>query len=151
MNSASLTGKDTTIIDDRIFEDFGEGDVVSIEFPDDLVEAKVGKNGNVIYVFKNTGKRANVTIRVLLGSKDDKFLNSKLSLYEQNPPAFILMDADFIKKVGDGKGNITNVIYNFSGGLMKKYPGTKENTDGDIEQAIAIWEIIFGNSRRIES
>ena len=147
----SLTGKDTSIIDDRVLNDFGDGDVVNIEFPNNIVEGKVGKNGNVLYAYNSTGNQVTVTMRLLRSSPDDKFFNTKLIQYKQNPAGFILMEGEFIKKVGDGKGNITNDIYKLSGGIIQKMIGGKENVEGDTEQALSIYQLFFANTDRIES
>src|SRR4030042_2643319 len=147
----SLTGKDTSIIDDRVLNDFGDGDVVNIEFLNNIVEGKVGKNGNVLYAYNSTGNQVTVTMRLLRSSPDDKFFNTKLIQYKQNPAGFILMEGEFIKKVGDGKGNITNDIYKLSGGIIQKMIGGKENVEGDTEQALSIYQLFFANTDRITS
>jgi hypothetical protein len=147
--NVSLTGNDSTVILDRIFNDFTDGDVVVLEFPNNLVEAKTGKNGNIIYAYNSTGKVVNVTIRILKGSADDKFLNNQLNIYIQNPPAYVLMEAEFTKRIGDGTGNVTNEIYKLSGGIIQKYPGAKENVEGDTESAVTIYNIVFGNNERL--
>jgi len=147
--SVALTGKDTTIILDRVFKDFGEGDVINIEFPDNLVDTKVGKNGNAIVSLKNSGLRSNVTLRVLAGSPDDKFLNSQLVAFKNDPPSYVLMPAAFVKRVGDGKGNVTNVTYDMNGGFIEKIPGAKDNTEGESEQGEAIYNLVFVNNDRI--
>jgi hypothetical protein len=147
----SLTGKDTSIIDDRVLNDFGDGDVVNIEFPNNIVEGKVGKNGNVLYAYNSTGNQVTVTMRLLRGSPDDKFFNTKLIQYKQNPAGFILMEGEFIKKVGDGKGNITNDIYRLAGGIIQKMVGGVENVEGNTDQALSIYQLFFANTDRIES
>jgi len=147
--SVALTGKDTTILDSRMLTDFATGDVVNIEAPNNLVELKQGKNGNAIYAYNSTGKQVNVTIRVIRGTADDKYLTSRMQEYINDPPAFILISGEFIKRSGDGKGNITNEVYTMSGGVIQKMPGGKENVEGDTEQAISIYVIVFSNADRV--
>lgn len=148
MGSVALTGKDTTILSDRIFNDFGTGDTVTIDFPNNLAEGKVGKNGNVIYAYNASGKTSTAVIRVLAGSSDDKFLNSKMQEYINDSAKFVLISGEFIKRVGDGKGNVTSIVYLFDGGVIQKIPGGKENVEGDTEQAIAIYTLLFANTDR---
>jgi len=148
MGSVSLTGKDTTIMNDRIFGDFGDGDCVNLEFPNNLVEAKVGKNGNSIYAFNASGRLVNVKCRVLLGSSDDKYLNSEMTRYINDPASYTLLLGEFIKRVGDGAGNVTNITYKVDGGIVQKVPGAKENVSGDTEQALAEYTIVFANTDR---
>lgn len=147
--SVSLTGKDTIIIDSRILNDLGTGDVANLEFPNNLVEAKTGKNGNVIYAYNASGKVTNVTLRVIRGSADDKYLASRMQEYINDPPTFILIAGEFIKRVGDGAGNITADIYTMKGGVVQKIPGGKENVEGDTEQALSIYVIVFANTDRV--
>jgi hypothetical protein len=149
--SVSLTGNDTLIIDTRIMKDLANGDTCVLDFPNNLMEAKVGKNGNAIFAFNSTGQTVNNKLRVIRGSADDKYLNSRLNEYLNDPPGFVLMKGEFIKRVGDGAGNITNEIYKVNGGIPQKFPSAKENVEGDIEQAVAEWNIVFVNADRILS
>lgn len=147
--SVSLTGKDTTIINERVFSDLATGDCVSLTFPNNLAEALIGKNGNTIYAFNSTGKQCTATIRVIRGSADDKYLASQMTSYINDPAAYVLLSGEFIKRAGDGAGNITADIYQMRGGMVQKIPETKENVEGDTEQAITIYQIIFANTSRI--
>lgn len=147
--SVALTGKDTTILDTRMLTDFGTGDVVNITVPNNLVEVKQGKNGNAIFAYNASGKQVLTTIRVIRGSPDDKYLSARMQEYINDPAAFIPIAGEFIKRIGDGTGNITNEVYQMSGGVIQKMPEVKENIEGDTEQAIAIYPIIFANNDRV--
>lgn len=151
--SVSLTGKDTISIGSRglaprILADLADGDTGMLDFPNNLVEAKTGKNGNTIYAFNSTGVVGTMTIRTLRGSADDKYLNSEMNRYKQDPASYTLLDGEIIKRVGDGIGNVTNDVYSLDGGIVQKMPNVKENVEGDTEQAVTIWQIIFANSDR---
>ena len=153
MGGVSLTGNDTVAIGAtgaalRIFADFGDGDTVNLDFPNNLVEAKTGKNGNTIYAFNATGQVVAVLIRVLRGSPDDKFLNAEMNLYLADPAAYPLLAGEFIKRIGDGAGNVINDVYKIAGGIVQKIPTVKENVEGDTEQAITIYQILFANTER---
>jgi hypothetical protein len=149
--SVSLTGNDTIIIAARVFRDLADGNVGMIEFPNNLVEVKNGKNGNRIYALNAQGGIANLTLRLIRGSSDDKYLNSRLAEYRNDPASFILMDGEFVKRVGDGQGNVTSDVYRLDGGIIQKVPGVKDNVEGDTEQAVSIWNITFGNTNRAMS
>lgn len=146
--SVSLTGSDTTIINNRVINDLSDADCVNLDFPNELATVKTGKNGNVIYAFNETGKQATVTLRILRGSSDDKFLNGLITNMKSNFSGFILMTGEFIKKVGDGEGNITRDTYIMSGGVFKKQVGGKTNAEGDTEQSVVIYELEFSNAPR---
>jgi len=153
MGGVSLTGNDTVAIGAtgaalRIFNDFGDGDTVNLDFPNNLVEAKTGKNGNTIYAFNATGQVVNATIRVLRGSPDDKYLNSEMNLYLKDPAAYPLLAGEFIKRIGDGTGAVINDVYKIGGGVVQKIPTVKENVEGDTEQSITIYIILFANTER---
>jgi hypothetical protein len=152
--SVSLTGSDTTILSklgaqDRVMKDFGDGDCISIDIPNNLAEVKSGKDENAIIAFNASGQVATATLRIIAGSADDKFLNSEITSYKGNRAGYILLSGEFIKRVGNGAGVISNIIYKFSNGLVQKYPTTKENTDGDTEQSLTIYQLIFARVDRI--
>jgi hypothetical protein len=152
-NADSLTGADSAIFSQggeaqRVLKDFVDGDAFNVDFPNNLVEGKVGKNGNVIYAFNATGQTAEVTLRLILGSPDDKYMNAIASQYLLDPAAFVLIDGEFIKRSGDGQGNVNNVIYSLDGGIPRKLPNAKDNPEGDTEQSIAIWTMMFARTDR---
>lgn len=146
--SVALNGNDTIKIDSRIMKDLADGDTAMLDFPNDLAGVKVGKNGNVLFALNATGQTATMTIRVVMGSEDDKYMNSRLQEFRNDPPTFVLFKAELIKRVGDGAGNVVNNTYKVSGGIITKFPGAKENVEGDTEQNVAIYVITFANTDR---
>lgn len=146
--SVSLTGQDTIIIDGRVLNDLADGDAVMLDFPNDLAKAKASKNGNTIFAFDETGRLVEATVRVLLGSSDDKFLNSRMQEMKNGFSDFILMAGSFAKRVGDGKGNISSAIYQVTGGVFKKQIVAKTSAEGDVEQSVAVYSLTFGNGNR---
>lgn len=144
----ALTGDDSILINGNILTDFADGDVGAFTFPDKLVESKIGKNGNALFAFNAMGLRSEATLRTILGSPTDKYLNSLQKAYINDPASFTALGAEFIKRVGDGKGNVTNVSYTFAGGMLPNIPEAKENVAGETEQAVAIWKLTFANTDR---
>ena len=144
----SLTGRDVIKINTRILNDLADGDVGNLSFPNDLVALKTGKNGNSIYAFNYSGRQCEVTLRILRGSSDDLFMNNLLALMKNDPAGFSLLTGEFSKVIGDGSGNTKFDTYIMSGGVFKKQPDVKENVDGDTEQAIAIYSLLFSNAPR---
>lgn len=145
MGSVSLSGADTISIDGRNLADLADGDSVMLDFPNDLATVKASKNGNTIYAFNELGRVTEATIRVLLGSSDDKYLNSRLQEMKNGFSNFILVTGAFSKRVGDGKGNIATDVYQMSGGIFKKQVSAKTSAEGDAEQSVAVYVISFGN------
>ena len=68
---------------------------VAVAAPNDLAAAKSSKNGNVIYAFNESGRQVELSLRVLLGSDDDKFLNSRLQEQKSDFSGFILLTGSF--------------------------------------------------------
>lgn len=149
MSQVALSGQDTVVINSQIIRGFGDGDYVVVTFPNPIAAVKTGKNGNSIYAYNASGQQADCKIKVLRGSDDDKFLQNLLTQQNLNFAGTVLMTAQFVKKVGDGQGNITSDTYILSGGVFVKQVEGKSNAEGDTEQSQAIYEIKFSNSPRV--
>lgn len=146
--SVALNGNDTLLLDGIIQKDLADGDTAVLDFPNELAGVKKGKNGNMLFAFNSSGTQCTLTVRVVMGSTDDKYLNSRLQEFRNDPPSFVLFKAELIKRVGDGEGNIVNNTYKVSGGIITKIPGAKENVEGDTEQAVTIYVLTFANTDR---
>jgi hypothetical protein len=148
MGSVSLTGKDAIQIDGRNINDLADGDCGALTIPNDLAAVKSSKNGNTIYAYNESGRQVELSLRILLGSDDDKFLNSRLQEQKSDFSGFTLLAGSFAKRVGDGQGNVNTVVYQCAGGVFKKQPEAKTNAEGDTEQSVSVWVISFGNGDR---
>ena len=148
MASTSLTGADTIIIDGRVLHDLADGDCVALTFPNDIMAAKASKNGNTLYALSETGRLVECSIRVLIGSDDDKFLNSRMAEMRQDPANFVLLTGSFTKRSGDGTGAVASAVYQCSGGVFKKQVEAKTSAEGDTEQSVAVYNLLFGNGDR---
>jgi len=148
MATISMTGSDTIVINTRVLADLADGDCVELSYPNEIAQLKTGKNGNSIYGFNATGKHCDLKLRVIRGSSDDKFLNGLLAQQQNNFAGFPLMIGQFIKKLGNGLGQITSDTYVLSGGVFMKQVDAKENVEGDTEQSVVIYTFKFSNSPR---
>lgn len=146
--SVALSGSDSIILNGRVLVDLADQNCVELTFPTDIAQVKTGKNGNSIYGLNETGKQCEVKVRVLRGSSDDQFLNNLLIQQQANFAGTILMIGQFIKKIGDGQGNITSDTYIMSGGVFTKQVEGKMNVEGDTEQSVSIYMIKFSNAPR---
>lgn len=149
MSSNALSGNDTLTLDGRLMSDFADGDVIGLEFPNDSAALKTGKNGNTIYVENQTGKQAVLTIRMIPGSGDDKYLNNRRAQQFNDFSRFILMAGEFTKKIGDGQGNQTKISYQLSGGVFQKPTAAKNNVEGDTEASVGVYVMIFSAAPRL--
>lgn len=148
MSAISLTGSDVIQIDDRVLSDFSGDTPATITFPNDIAAAKVSKNGNIVYALNNTGLLVEFKIRLLLGSSDDKYVNSRLQEMKNNFSSFILLTGMFCKVVGDGAGNTESVVYQCSGGVFKRQVDAKSSASGDTEQSETEYTMLFRNDSR---
>lgn len=146
--SVSLTGADTIKINNRILSDLADGDCAVLTFPNEIATVKTGKDGNSIYAFNQTGKNCDLVLRVLRGSSDDKFLLNLFNTMKIDFSGFVLVSGEFIKRVGDGTGNVSNDTYLVAGGIFNKNIDAKNNAEGDTEQSVAIYTLRFANGDR---
>ena len=146
--AVSLTGADTCKIGNRILSDVADGDWANLTFPNDLTEVKTGKNGNSIYAFNETGRQVQLELRLLRGSPDDKWMMNLLNNMKKDFSAFVLLNGEFIKRVGDGQGNITNDTYLVTGGVFGKMVEAKTSAEGDTEQSVSLYTLKFSNGER---
>lgn len=143
MATVTITSKDTLTLFDRVFEDFADTDVSTITFNDDLVAVKTGKNRNSIYSSNEMGNNADVVLRIMRGSSDDRFLQGKLNEMQKDLPSFQLANGEFVKRLGDGQGNVQRDVSTLSGGVFMRKVDSKENTEGDTEQGVAVYNMKF--------
>jgi hypothetical protein len=146
--SVSLTGKDVIVINGRVFKNFADGDLADLTFDGNLMNVKASRDGNTVYALNEDGRVSVLKLKLLLGSSDDKYLNSLLASMKADPAGFVLMVSTFTKRVGDGKGNSNLVVYQCVGGAFDKVPHVKSSAGGDTEQSSVMWSIKFGDSDR---
>lgn len=148
MGAVAMSGSDTLSINNHVFADFADGNVAELTFPNDIAAVKTGKNGNSIYGLNESGRQADLKIKVLRASADDKFMNSLLAQQQNDFAGFPLMIGQFIKKIGDGQGNITSDTYVCSGGVFTKQVEGKTNVEGETDQSTATYTLRFSNAPR---
>lgn len=144
----AITGDDSFLLNARLLDDLTDGSVVTISYDNERVGLSTGKNGTTVFADNRQGVNATVELRVLIGSKTDKFLNGLSIEQENDTMAFPLMGGVFTKRVGDGHGNIQYLRYALNGGMFSKFPDTQENNTGDTEQGTAVYTLKFANVSR---
>jgi len=148
MATDTITGQDTLTLYDRVFLDLADGDASTITYPNDMVAVSTGKNGNTIFTKNETGSNADVVLRLILGSSDDRFLQQKLSLQESDFVGQKLAEGEFVKRSSDGEGNVVRIVHTIRGGQFIRRVDTKENVAGDTEQGVAIYRMKFARATR---
>ena len=148
MAFVAMSGNDTLSINNYVFTSFADKDVAVLTFPNDVANVKTGKNGNSIYGLNESGRQAELKLRVLRASADDKFLQGLFAQQQQNFAGFVLMIGNFVKKIGSGGGQISSDTYVLSGGIFQKEPEAKTNVEGETDQSITEWMLKFSNAPR---
>ena len=101
---------------------------------------------NTIFAKDETGSNATVILRIIRGSSDDRFLAGKLSAMQRDFVGQALATGEFVKRLGDGQGNIIRNVYTLLGGTFKKNVDGKENVSGDTEQAVSVYTLAFAQA-----
>lgn len=148
MATYALTGNDSLIINNRVINDFTDGSTIELSYESDRVGISTGKNDNTIYSDNRQGNNATVTLRVLRGSKDDKFFNGLSVQQDRDLPTFTLMNGSFTKRIGDGSGKVTFDNHVLLGGVFRRYPDAQENLVGETEQGTTVYTIFFAKAQR---
>ena len=148
MANYALTGNDTFVINNRVFKDFADGSTITIDFPNERVGKTTGKNGNTIFSTNKQGENATIELRLIVGSKDDIFLNGLSVQQERDLPTFTLLNGRFAKRVGDGQGNVRFINYILSGGVIDNNVNTNENLQGETEQGLSVYRLFFAQAQR---
>ncbi len=146
--SVALTGNDTIQIGGRVFSDLGDGDVAELKFDNDLVEVVNGKNDNAIFAINAKGKQGSITVKVLRGSPDDIFLNLQYNIMAQDFASYVLMAGNFTKRIGSGRGTVSDDRYFASGGVVGKIPDANSSSDGKTDDAQVTWMVKFATMQR---
>lgn len=148
MPTSALSGSDTITINNRVLQDFADQNVGDLSFPNNVAVLKTGKNLNTLYAQNTTGYQANLKLRLLRGGADDQFMLGLYNNYQINPAGFILLTGSIVKVIGDGKGNIQNDTYTLVGGIFIKAQPVISNPEGNTEQNITMYEMMFSNAPR---
>lgn len=148
MSQTSMTGNDTLILNNYVYTGQADAKIAELTFPNEIASVKTGKSGNSIYGLNESGKQADLTLRLLRACADDAFTNNMLINQLSNFAGYVLIAGQFIKKVGDGKGNITSDIYDLSGGVFVKQVDAFTSTEGDTEQSVVIYKLKFSAAPR---
>ena len=147
MSIFSLTGDDSMIINDILLNDFADGDIGSLSLPNNIFDMQTGKNGNTIFALDESGNNATLTVRVLMSSNDDKRLNGMIPKSKGFAQS-VLATGSVVKQVGDGQGNVSYNTYLLAGGMVQKKPDVKSNVNGDAQQAVVEYIIVFAEANR---
>jgi hypothetical protein len=145
----AVAGSDILSINGVVISGHADGDAYKLEPQGPISQYKVSKDGNSIVALQYTGILCKLTVRLIRDCADDQTLNGLLQQWISAPNTFSLMDAEYIKSTGDGKGNVTNEVYVLSGGTFEMIPGGHTSMDGTTEQSVTVYTLWFRNDARL--
>lgn len=142
------TAEDVIVINSRIIADTAKGDVAVLSYENNLSNQGNGKNGNSMAAHIEDGQIAMLTLRLVMNSPDDKYLNTIIQQWQSHDPNFAPMSGSFTKNTINEQQQRSSSTVSCSFGFPVKRVEQKENTDGDLEQVIAVYSIRFSRSQR---
>lgn len=143
----AYTSHDIIEIDGEVVVALGDGDTATISYPNDIMAMKTGKNGNTVAAHNEMGREAELVLRVIKGSYDDKRINSKVIKWKARADDFEPIKGTFTKVIRTDTG-ITNEVTTLKFGIPVRVVETRENVEGDTEQCFSQYTIRFGDSNR---
>lgn len=144
----TVVSNDTLTLNGRVFNDLASDTVTQIAIPNELVNIKTGKTGNSVIAQNAQGLNSNLTLRLNRGSSDDQYMNNVLQGSLADFPSTKLLNGSFVKRLGDGDGNVINDVYGLNGGVISKIPEGEENVSGDVVQGVVTYMVKFANTTR---
>lgn len=149
MLSVAFSAKDNIILNGMSVTDLADGDIATLTFPNDLFTVKTGKSGNALFAINESGRQAELTLRVLRGSTDDKLISTYFLLGSTIPTNLILISGSLSKQINHGNGYSSTDTYILTYGVLSKMPEMKSNVEGDTEQAVTVYTIRFASAVRV--
>lgn len=145
----AVAGNDVLILNGQVFTGYADADAIKFEPQGPIAQMKVSKDGNSIYAMQYSGIVGKLTIRLVRGCLDDQTLNALLQQWIGDPSTFVLMSGSYVKRVGDGKGNVTSEVYQLGGGVFEMIPSGMSNMDGSTESSVTVYTLLFRNDARL--
>lgn len=144
----ALTGNDSLILNDRVIKDLSDGSTIEISYQNDRIGMSTGKNNNTVIAENRQGLNASLTLRVVRGGADDRWLNGLSIQQDKDLPTFNLINGSFTKRIGNGQGSVKYDNYVLLGGVFNRFPDVQENLVGDTEQGTVVYTIMFAQCQR---
>ena len=134
---------------------FADGDYARVTFPNDIMNFTIGKNRNMLAAYNAMGTLAELELRLLRGSKEDKFLQDQFPNFSSDQLSFNFLFAKIIKNLGvSNEGASASTIeetYTLSNGIISKAPEIVSNVSGSTDQGVVVWQIRFAEFTRTVS
>ena len=134
---------------------FADGDYARVTFPNDIMNFTIGKNRNMLAAYNAMGTLAELELRLLRGSKEDKFLQDQFPTFASDELSFSFVFAKVIKNLGVSNEGATastiEEIYTLNNGIISKAPEIVSNVSGSTDQGVVVWQVRFAEFTRTVS
>ena len=159
-NQLRVTGNDIIQIglsasDLTTITSFADGDYARVTFPNDIMNFTIGKNRNMLAAYNALGTLAELELRLLRGSKEDKFLQDSFPNFASDSLSFNFLFAKIIKNLGvSNEGATASTIeetYTLNNGVISKAPEIVSNVSGSTDQGVVVWQVRFAEFTRTVS
>jgi hypothetical protein len=145
--STSLAQSDTLRINAQNISTLANEDPGKLEFPNELANVDVDKQGNGLLAINQKGLIADLDVRLVMAGSDDQFLNTLLNQQTSGSPT--ILAAILTKNFANQAGQVTSVQFQLNGGIFLKPPPVMISAVGNIEQTIAVYKFRFANWLRL--
>ena len=140
----------------RTITSFADGDYARVTFPNDIMNFTIGKNRNILAAYNAMGTLAELELRLLRGSKEDKFLQDQFPTFASETLNFNFLFAKVIKDLGTSIGGSAGVVrieetYTLNNGIISKAPEIVSNVSGSTDQGVVVWQVRFAEFTRTVS
>lgn len=133
-------------------ESFADGDYARVTFPNDIMNFTIGKNRNMLAAYNALGNLAELELRLLRGSTEDKFLNENFPRFSTDAPDFNFLKVIIQKDLGvvdkSGEKQKIEEKYTLNNGIISKAPEIISNVSGSTDQGVVVWQIRFAEFKR---
>lgn len=134
---------------------FADGDYARVTFPNDIMNFTIGKNRNMLAAYNAMGTLAELELRLLRGSKEDKFLQDQFPTFASDELSFSFIFAKVIKNLGVSNEGATastiEEVYTLNNGIISKAPEIVSNVSGSTDQGVVVWQVRFAEFTRTVS
>ena len=134
---------------------FADGDYARVTFPNDIMNFTIGKHRNMLAAYNAMGTLAELELRLLRGSKEDKFLQDQFPTFASDSLSFSFIFAKVIKNLGvSNEGATASTIeetYTLNNGIIAKAPEIISNVSGSTDQGVVVWQVRFAEFTRTVS
>ena len=146
----TLCGDDTITLNGHNLINFANDTVAQLTFNSSVSTMTIGKSGSAIVATNEQGKSAELTVRIMRGSDDDKFLNAAFITQKKDLVNADLINGTIVRHIGQGisGGSVARETTVLTGGIFTKQPDNQINISGDAEQGVVTYTLQFATGER---